>query len=83
MKKTFSIFITSELNKRSTYPLDIFAKGLTEAGTEYLKLDVGISAAIFEIHPTRQARDVTLWSHRLHHSATRLANAGISCGYRR
>lgn len=49
-------------DKRPAHPLHVFAEGLAEAGAEDLKLDVGIGAAIFEVHRPRQARDVTLWS---------------------
>lgn len=50
-------------DKRSAHPLHVFAEGLAEAGTEDLKLDVRIGAAVFEVHRPSQARDVTLWSH--------------------
>lgn len=52
-------------DKWSAHPLHIFAEGLAKAGTEDLKLDVRIGAAVFEVHRPRQTRDVTLWSHRV------------------
>lgn len=51
-------------DKRSAHPLHVFAEGLAEAGTEDLKLDVRIGAAVFEVHRPRQASDVTLRSHK-------------------
>lgn len=61
--------ISEPSGKWWSHPLDVFAEGLAEAGTEDLKLDVRVGAAVFEIHHSRQTRDVPLWSHNLHHSA--------------
>lgn len=43
-----------------THPLDVFAEGLTEAGSQDLKLDVWVGASVFKIHDPSQTSDVPL-----------------------